>query len=171
MTNMRIVIDTNVPKTANGDATPQATLACISACVNVIQQLQNGQRSLVIDDGWHILREYQGQLRSSGQPGVGDAFLKWVLTNQANPARCEMVSITPTGDERMFTEFPDLPALANFDPSDRKFVAVALAHPKRPPIINATDTDWRDSHQELADCGVKVNFICPELMDHHHRES
>ena len=54
----------------------------------------------------------------SWQPNAGDAFLflKWVLINQANPNRCERVSITQTV-ENDFAEFPRSPALEKFDPS------------------------------------------------------
>lgn len=118
-----------------------------------------------MDQGRHILREYTRQLRSEGQPGVGDAFLKWVLTNQANPLRCRHVPITlapDREDENDFVEFPIDPRLAGFDRSDRKFVAVARSHPEHPPILNAVDTDWRDYHEILAEHQVAVAFLCPD---------
>jgi hypothetical protein len=166
MMAQKIFIDSNVPKTSNRTDTPQAGLDCVSACVELIKNLVDDKKAsvLVIDDGWRILNEYKGQLRSSGQRDVGGAFLKWALTNWANPERCERVTITPTEGERGFYEFPDAPGLAGFDPSDRKFVAVALAHPEHPPIANATDSDWWHYRRPLAECGVTVDFLCPELM-------
>ena len=52
-----------------------------------------------------IISEYKNKLSQTGQPGIGDAFLKWVLTNQANPNRCQTAKITETGIDS-FEEFP-----------------------------------------------------------------
>ena len=48
--------------------------------------------------------------------------------------------------------------LATFDPSDRKFVAVALASGS--PVANATDTDWLDYQTALEANGVELHFVC-----------
>ncbi|MBC6473672.1 MAG: hypothetical protein GDA48_13345 [Hormoscilla sp. GM102CHS1] len=66
--------------------------------------------------------------------------------------------------ENNFQEFPQDPALADFDLSDRKFVALALAYPEKPPILNAVDSDWRNFHDRLSTHGVRVEFLCPELI-------
>jgi hypothetical protein len=160
---MRYIVDTNVPLVANG-AAPQASPACTATCAQRLYDLTR-QHTLVIDDGWHIIGEYQHRLRSSGQPGVGDAFLKWVLTNWSNPSRCEMVHITPAADDangRGFAEFPDDPALAGFDPSDHKFAAVAAAHTKHPPVLNAVDSDWWLYRASLERHHIQVSFLCPD---------
>ena len=75
------------------------------------------------------------------------------------------MSITPS-IERTFEEYPDddAPALAKFDRDDRKFVAVALASGTFPDIINATDTDWWAPRRALQQLGVRVRFLCPDLM-------
>lgn len=161
---MVVIVDTNVPVVANGKS-EQASPECVLACVRQIARLQqNG--TLVLDDQWRILREYQRDLRSEGQPGVGDAFLLWVLRNQKT--RCVLVSITPCEADNPhctdFEEFPDDPDLANFDPSDRKFVAVALAHHDLPPILNATDSDWWHFRETLASHGIVVEFLCGDQL-------
>lgn len=156
------LVDTNVPVVANEDA-PQASPACILACTRALAAIMRGDARLALDDNWLIIREYQRHLRSSGQPGVGDAFLKWVLTNLANPNRCELVHLSvadPSGSH--FTQFPDDPALTDFDPADRKFVAVAVAHPDRPSILQAVDTNWWAFRDVLARCGVPVTFLCED---------
>jgi len=51
--------------------------------------------------------------------------------------------------------------LINFDPYDRKFVAVAATHPDRPAILQATDSKWWGWKEALAECGVIVEFLCP----------
>lgn len=154
----RRIVDTNVPIAANGHA-DRASVACITECSRRLRQLMQFG-ILVLDDQWLILGEYMKNLRSQGQPGIGDAFLRWVLTNQMNPSRCEQVSIS-TGSGG-FPVVPD--SLLDFDPSDKKFVALSLAHPDQPAILNATDTDWWHFRDELAAAGVVVEFLCPALM-------
>jgi hypothetical protein len=157
------VLDTNVLAVANDRGT-HAPSACIQACIRAILSIQR-EKLIVIDDGWRILGEYQRNASSSGQPGVGDAFLLWLLRNHANPDRCERVSITPrSGTDDDFNEFPDDPALEGFDRADRKFVAVALASVWNPEVLNATDTDWHLYRETLARHGVRIRFLCPELM-------
>lgn len=158
---MKVIVDTNVPIVANQQSS-QASPDCVIACVRRLRQVQE-RDILVLDDGWHILREYMANLRSSGQPGVGDAFLKWVLTHQANPRHCEQVTIT-VSDEGGFAEFPNDASLASFDRSDHKFVAVAMSHPERPPILNAVDRDWWHYKQALERHGIIVEHLCPDTM-------
>jgi len=116
---------------------------------------------IVLDEGHWIFSEYQDNLRSDRQPGVGDAFLKWVYNYQWNPQRCDRVHLTPTEGGVNFAEFPNDPALTGFDRSDRVFVAVARAHPDSPPILNAVDTDWWLFRAALERNGVHVEFLCP----------
>jgi hypothetical protein len=68
--------------------------------------------------------------------------------------------------------FPPDEALAKFDPSDRKFVAVSCAHEQRPPILQATDSKWWGLREALVACGVTVHFLCPEhIQELHARKS
>jgi hypothetical protein len=137
--------------------------ACVTACVDALIEILSDQKSIAIDDGWRILREYSNKLSPSGQPGVGDQFLKWALTNQANPFRCIRVPITPLLDDKEnFEEFPNEPGLASFDRADRKFVAVACAHPDRPPILEALDSKWWGWREPLKRAGVTVIFLCQD---------
>jgi hypothetical protein len=158
---MYFIIDTNVPIVANGK-TPQASLQCIRSCVQKLQEIQQ-KHIVVLDSKWYIVTEYKKKLSDKGQPGVGDVFLKWLLTNQNNSRCCQLVEITPTSDDN-FEEFPQDESLSNFERSDRKFVAVAIVHSQHPPIVNATDSDWSNFQEALANYGVKVEFLCPELQ-------
>ncbi len=154
------MVDTNVPIAANGgdEVAPDCVLACISAVRDVIE----GRRRLVVDDGWHIIGEYMHELSPSGQPGVGDGFLKWVLNNQSTGCY-DFVSITPKSEDAgEFEEFPASAGLEPFDRSDRKFVAVANAHAAKPPILQALDSKWWGWKDALAAAGVTVEFLCPE---------
>ena len=156
-----VVVDTNVPVVANGK-TDQAGWACEAACIRALIQVQAERRTLLDDKGL-IFKECQKRLNFSGQPGLGDAFFKWLWENQANPQHCRIVPVTVHAD-RVFSEFPDDPRLSSFDLSDRKFVAVALASETGPQVLNAVDRDWWDHCQALAENGVAVVFLCPELM-------
>ena len=163
---MKYVVDTNVPVVANGRS-PQASPACVIACVQNIQAIQT-QHILVLDSEYEIFNEYKMSLKPAGQPGVGHAFLKWLLTNQANPQRCEHVKITPIAGQAglTFAEFPNQDeALIGFDYSDRKFAAVALAHPEKPPVVNAVDTDWWDYKRALEKHGLEIEFLCLDEMN------
>jgi len=156
---MKVVVDTNVPVVANGRS-EQASPQCVKNCAVRLRQLTT-KGKLILDDGWLILKEYKANLRYSGQPGVGDAFFKWVLTNHCNPKLCEQVAITPRNSERTnFEEFPSDPELEDFDPEDRKFVAVAAVHPDRPPILQAVDAKWWQMKEPLSKAGIAVDFLC-----------
>jgi hypothetical protein len=155
-------MDTNVAIVANGK-TPQAGNQCVSTCISTLLDLREHHRLLLDAEGL-ILEEYRRHLSPAGQPGPGDAFFKWLWSNQSNPEYCRQVSIGPEVDGRGFQEFPDNPDLEGFDRSDRKFVALAIASEESPPILNAADTDWWEYREALSRNGVEVRFLCPELM-------
>jgi hypothetical protein len=160
------IVDVNVGIAANGEA--DVCAACELTCIEWLQAIM--ERGLVaIDDGGRIFDEYMTHLRLAGEPNVGDEFIKWVHDNEWQPERCERVPITPTNDGWMFAEFPHDPALANFDRSDRKYVAVAAACAALvgpATILNATDSDWKHHQAALAANGVPVVHLCPdELKD------
>jgi hypothetical protein len=158
------VVDTNVLVVANLK-TPQAGPDCVLASVAALETIQKKAR-LVIDEGMLVFQEYQQYASFSGQPGVGDAFFKWVHDNRYNDRHCDRVKLTPCSDpSRDFEQFPADPSLQGFDRSDRKFVAVALGSVPSPTILNAVDSDWWNFRQPLADNGVKVEFLCPEQFE------
>ena len=102
------VVDTNVnvPVVANGrseQADPDCVIACVDSLANVREH-----GVIVLDDGMQILDEYMRNLSMSGQPGLGDKFMKWVWTVQADERRCERVQLTLRNDESGdFAEFPN----------------------------------------------------------------
>lgn len=159
---MKYVVDTNVPVAANGRS-EQVSADCMARCARWLVEIQ-GKHVLVLDDGWHILTEYQENLRSAGQPGPGDAFFRWVLTNRENRLRCRKVHITcsDVNSDRLFIEFPDDSRLVGFDRSDQKFVAVALARKPHPIVLNATDSDWWNFREALGQHGLQIEFVCPD---------
>lgn len=149
------VVNTNVIVVADGKS------SCSASCARVCLDIARGKTRLVIDKGWRIIKEYQANVDYQGQPGVARAFLKWVLTNYTNRKLCVCVGITPKlSDPQDFEEFPSHPGLASFDPSDRKFVAVAAKHRSHPPIAQATDAKWWGWKDALRDAGITIHFLC-----------
>jgi len=158
---MGVIIDTNVLVVANYRH-DIASEHCVERCIDALLESRNNR--VFIDDDQHILNEYRGHCSYSGQPGVGDAFFKWLWDNQGNIRHCRKVSITPH-IERQFEEFPEDANLEGFDRSDRKFVAVAVASNEEPPILNASDTDWWDYREAFEKNGINICFLCEELME------
>ena len=158
------IIDTNVPLTANGvsSMSPQCRLNCIEFLEDFIE---NG--FLVLDDGFKIIGEYMNKLPTSDDDVVGDVFLEWVLTNKNNPAKVEMVKITPTKEKNKvwFDEIPEGIGLDDFDPSDLKFIAVAFKHPEKPPIAIAADCKWIGIKDVLSNKGLQAIFLCEEELE------
>ena len=168
---MTVIVDTNVALVANGKWN-QDFDTCEETCINRLEEITSGKAILALDDQRRIIEEYRKKLSPDGQPGVGDAFLKWVEINWTNPKRCILVPITPIEDsETEFKEFPDDPALQKFDPDDRKFIAVALAHPEKPPILQAMDKQWWELRDALRRNCVTVEFICEEDIQRSRRSA
>lgn len=155
------VVDTNVPVVANGRSR-QADPDCVIACIDALSEVRN-KGMIVLDDAMRILDEYMRHLRLSGQPGPGDLFMKWVWSVQADARHCEQVHLTLVGHSAdTFAEFPTDAEMADFDRSDRKFVAVARASSRRPDVLNAVDSDWARVCTVLTRHGINVRFLCPQ---------
>lgn len=155
---MKAVIDTNVLLVANG-LHDEVSEDCVAECIRRLALMQQ-QGVVVVDDGFRILAEYRHKTRLNPPKGVGDVFLKWLLRQVGN-ARVEQVPLNEI-QENHFAEFPDPALEPRFDASDRKFAAVAHAHPDKPPIWQAADCKWLDWWPALQACGVAVEFLCPD---------
>lgn len=165
------VVDTNVPKIANlalsSETIPEELFDCVTSCIEAINHVTN-KRCLVIDDKDEIFDEYRRQLCLSGRPGIGDSFIKWVHDHRWGLPNSSRVQITQSGDS--YNEFPDHEGLKSFDKSDRKFVAVANAHPEKPPILQAADSKWWGWRKSLDECGIKVVFLCKAYVEKKYTE-
>ena len=158
---MTVIVDTNVAWVASGRS-EQASEDCVATCVEKLEQINNDEMKLALDRERRIIDEYQA-LEQTGRFNIGYQFYKWVEMNWSNPERCDLVSITLVdGLEIDFEEFPDDSKLADFDDDDRKFVAVAYAHPDNPPILQAVDGKWRDFLDALHQNGVTVEYLCED---------
>ena len=158
-----VIVDTNVPlKAANKNPEDDIDQKCSMACLTFISKLVNSKDVIVLDNEREILKEYAKKIDTHAEDNVASVFLNWVY-------RCirldsaDQYKITKTG-KNTYAEFPNSPELEEFDPSDRKFVALAKAHPLHPPIHNGSDTDWWDYKDALAKEGVSIVFLCKEYM-------
>ena len=161
------VIDTNVGVVANGKDCPQADPVCKLACIEKLKEcveFLNGKKQghVVIDSGNEIFEEYRSYFDFKGQPGVGDMFFKVLHERRFSTDNCERVTIKPDA-EWGYEEFPHDEALDGFDPSDRKFVAVAVKSHHSPVILNAIDSDWQEDAEALEKY-VKVEELCPNCL-------
>ncbi|MBF0096956.1 MAG: hypothetical protein HQM04_09095 [Magnetococcales bacterium] len=162
------LLDTNVPKTANlainPNDIPDELVDCVQMCVKAVEHVIR-TKGLVLDDGDEIFDEYRKNISMSGQPGVGDKFMKWVHDNRWNLPESNRVEITKQTGINGYSQFPNHVGLRNFDRSDRKFVAVANAHPNKPPILEATDSKWWGWKDALLEVGITVQFMCPDYIE------
>ena len=158
------IIDTNVPLVANGQS-DQASDELLFACIELLQKITSpsADKRVALDEGGLIFDEYRNKLSLSGQPGTGDSFLKWVHDNGYNDTKCERRAITCLDEgTQTFSEFPASAELADFDVSDRKFVAVANAGENKLPIVQAVDFKWWGWREALMQVGIEVQFVSPE---------
>ena len=157
------VVDTNVAVVANGDA-EHADDACLLACANRLNSLVENE-VIAIDCGGLILDEYRRHLnewreqrrdrRGPRGPSVGDVFFKHVFYNQGNCDRVRRFRVTEN-DRGGFEGLPD----NAFDPSDRKFLAVAVE--AKAVVLNAVDSDWTEHETLMEDLNVEVIQLCPQ---------
>ena len=149
------VVDENVPIVANDSSrqepkAPQADVDCRSACVQALKRVVRSG-VLFIDSAGEVVENYRKHLDFRGQPGVGDLFYRHVMDHKYNRRKVQRVDVSRDADGR----FEALPAaLANFDPADQVFVAIALVAPEQPQILNAVDSDYAEHTATLEGIGV-----------------
>lgn len=149
------VVDTNVAVAANGRST-HADLECQRSCVERLAAVVK-EEVVAIDDAGLVFEEYTKRLSRSGQPGVGDAFLKYLFDHQYYSDRIRRVTVTLSTDPRR--GFEELPENA-LDRSDRKFLAVAVV--AKAVVLNAMDSDWNEQKALLNRLRVRIRQLCPQ---------
>lgn len=150
----KFVIDTNVAISANGKDT-HASMLCQLACIDLLENCK--KLHIVLDESSLIMDEYARHLSYAGQPGMGDMFFKYLHDHQHSSNKIHLVKITQVTDvNRGFDELP----VNALDPSDRKFLAVAVT--SSATIVNATDSDWLEQRELLESLRVNIRQLCPE---------
>lgn len=153
------MVDTNVPIVANGRPDPSnggrvASVDCRIAAVEFLQAVrQDGV--VLLDIGGEIEAEYHRNLIPSGQPGVGDQFYRTILNSAPHLVeRCDL----PKRADGEYAHLPQALIDVHFDPSDRKFAA--LAAKENVPVVNAIDSDWMVHRAVLEEEHISVRFLC-----------
>jgi hypothetical protein len=164
---LRCVLDTNVVIAADGRAGVRPK--CVRECLRVVSQLMDDGH-LFLDDLGLIESQYRKNIDVKAQPGLAVGFMRWLWTNKYNKSRCTITPLTRSDSPKAFEEFPEHKGLEKFDPSDRVFVAVSASHGRRPPILQGTDSKWWGWKEALAECGIKVRFLCPEIEKTYERK-
>jgi hypothetical protein len=118
---------------------------------------------IVLDDVGLLIARYRRYLDGKGQPGLGDAFLKYVSDNEFNTEKITRVHLIED-DARGFASFPKDSELDTFDREDRIFVALAIAAPAGAIVVNAVDSDYAHHKKALARNGVRVEELCPSEL-------
>jgi len=149
-----VIVDTNVAVVSNGHS-EQASPECVINCIERLEEIKYKNEKLILDDQGQIIDDYERGL-GEGEPGFGNAFLKWVYDHNWDYQFCESVSISLRG----LDEFPEDPELSGFDDDDKMFIAVSIVHPAHPPILQATDSPWWGFKYALERNGISVEFIC-----------
>jgi Holliday junction resolvasome RuvABC ATP-dependent DNA helicase subunit len=156
------IIDTNVPLVAQGSAI-QMSDDCVINCVDFLEDLFTNKIKLVIDSDYHLIHEYENQMRKGTRLDYGNRFLKWIYSNQANTHKIKTVEINQL-DEYNFEEVPPSLIEIGFDNSDRKFIAVAIANNNQAPVAQAADSKWIGWEEALINEGISVYFLCKEEL-------
>ncbi len=107
---------------------------------------RDSDRRLTLDDAWRIYEEYRNRLTDQD-------FGLLAIHEKLQSARM----VTVAWDAAGYAVVPE--SLQACDPSDRKFLAVALSDPDTLAIVNAADSDWIEIERELAAAGVNVVHI------------
>lgn len=162
------IVDTNVPLTA---ITTEETIpaVCRRACVKIIGRILAGDILVVLDDQNEALREYRQQMYPDPNPSAGLAsqFLMYLFNYQYDLNRVRRVPIQKLEDGS-YDPFPDDDELRTFDPSDRKWVAIAISFENetsdKAAIVNATDSDWLHFEHTLQRLGIKIEFLCKDIL-------
>jgi len=158
------VVDTNVAIVANGPKAGEPrppSPRCRKATINFLSTLRKSRdRKVFLDQAGRIEEEYRRYLNPRGQPGVGDRFYMEII--RSAPKKIERVDLPQRADG----EYVDLPQPLidkGFDPSDRKFAA--LARRQNVPVVNATDSDWLNHGKTLAAEGIVVEQVCGGVIE------
>lgn len=149
-TNVLVMIDKPIAQLT------ELELACAEACREWLQTFQmNGEDKLVLDYQNRIHQEYRQNIQPQG---IARDWLNRVFRAFMN----HVAMVNVEYDDNAHAILPE--TITFDDPSDRKFIAVTLAHTPTPSIINATDTDWDKQKEMLIANGIEVIELCPDYI-------
>lgn len=153
-----IVIDANVWAIADRQLTeilPFEEEKCIRACRDWLEQFVAGADRLVVDWQYAIISEYRRNISSNG-------FAEQLLNVLESVSRTRFAGVSLEVDRDNHAILPQ--GLTLDDPSDRKYVAAAIACVPHASIYNAADTDWTKEREQLTRYGLEVHELCPDYI-------
>ncbi len=168
------IVDTNVWVAASGGA-PHMGEECTETCFEWFETFKSSWDLLVIDaDSWGSAEHHVpgtsviGELKANLGPGSYGLDLlnhHFMPLNLFDPIQLEYggkgAYILEDMDEKGdIVDRVDESILPGFEPNDRKWIALHLKHPLRPPIHNAADGDWIKAEEHLRRMDVKVVQLC-----------
>lgn len=138
---------------------PQANEACRIAAVDALSNVIS-RGGLVLDSGSEYLEKYRLAGSLSGQPGIGDAFVRAVFQKGYNPDWATRVEIRD-GDNYVLPEGFEA---IGFDEDDHLWIAGAHKAGKTSRIVNAVDSDYTEAQVALEAFGIKVLELCADCL-------
>jgi hypothetical protein len=154
--NNYYIVDTNIFIAANGKA-DQLAENDANKCRLFVGSLFS-DTTISLDLQGEIFNEYFNHMNWSGQPGIGDAFVKYLWDRQYNKTICEKVDIKKDKNG-IYKQLRDKKDLLLFDPNDHKFIAVYLGSKNSAVICNACDSDWENNKLLLSKYQINVYEI------------
>lgn len=148
------VIDTNVILLAGtrvGEITNEQ-LTCFEGCIRFLNEMMNCKDSVLIDDEGKILQEYKYAFKVNEYPNMATSFFEYAMGHVI------FAHLNEIG-ENVFEQYPNDITLKEFDPPDRKFIALSYVYEQSVPIVEATDDKWWGIKELLRKYGVEVIFI------------
>lgn len=166
MMEQKIIIDTNVICQADNISygeMPTLLAKCTLECIRFLNNIIiSSDFHVILDAGREILGEYERNV-SSSQPTVANSFMRWLYSYIANMPVEDLINLTKNGDNT-YEEYPADERLSNFDPPDKKFIALSNAHPCKPHIIQGTDCKWYGFKNIFAEHGIIIDFLCEDYI-------
>lgn len=156
------IVDTNV-WVMLGNIPPDNEIEreCVLACIQWGKRFnESGEEyKIAVDMKWKILTEYRNNIREGS---LAQQYLNTLLSQPI--MRLVFKPIQYDDNDHAIIDVDLDTDDQKFDPSDKKFVAVALAFDDPPPIINATDTDWEKHKVPIEAAGITVHSLCPDYI-------
>ena len=153
-----IVVDANVWAMADRliiEGLSKEEENCIKACRDWLERFVKSEDRLIVDGGYRIILEYRRNIRDGG---FAEQELNKLETQWSKRFVGRQIELDDSGHAI-------LPAPIIFDdPADRKFIAVAMSSIPYAPIYNATDTDWAEAMDRLAEQGFTIYELCQDYI-------
>lgn len=132
---------------------------CRINCVRALEELIEGG-GLILDDRSEYLEKYAAHANFSGQPGIGDAFMRLVYERGYDPGWATRVVIRNEAGYIIPQIFMD----CGFHDDDFLWVAGAFNAPEEAEILNACDSDYFEHAADLAALPVSVRELCEMVV-------